>query len=352
MKKKVFLFITTSLVVLSVHSQIKVGTDGHVSVGPVNPSSSYNLRIKAGAGYLDIGHPASSYASFITDRPRFYFNKGLVLANGALVTNTPSDFTFQTNGFGYPKMRIHYSSGYVGINKGPSSAQYHLDVGGYIRGTNLNPSDSVYKKEIEDLKDEKTSKIYQLKGKTYRLKNEDFNLIDNKNRTQKSTESDRQHIGFVAQDVQEVYPELVYQDSMGFLSLNYIEIIPLLVEALKNQNENIQKLEKEIQSLKTKEKSAQRNIDNLSDSDMFLGKNIPNPFSENTVIEFYLSESVEKAMLVIYDLQGKQVKSINIVEREYGSAVIYGSELQPGMYHYSLIADGEIIGIEKMILTD
>jgi myo-inositol-hexaphosphate 3-phosphohydrolase len=81
-------------------------------------------------------------------------------------------------------------------------------------------------------------------------------------------------------------------------------------------------------------------------------QNKPNPFSVNTEIEFYLPENVKKATLTVYDLRGKQVKSITVVEREYGSAVIYGSELQPGIYHYSLIADGEVIGIEKMILTD
>jgi hypothetical protein len=43
---------------------------------------------------------------------------------------------------------------------------------------------------------------------------------------------------------------------------------------------------------------------------------------------------------------------MNLVEREHGNIVIHGSELMPGMYYYSLIADGKIIGTEKMVLTD
>ena len=57
-------------------------------------------------------------------------------------------------------------------------------------------------------------------------------------------------------------------------------------------------------------------------------------------------------MFYVYDLQGKQIKSINVTERELGTIVIKGSELQPGIYYYSLIADGNIVGTEKMILTD
>jgi hypothetical protein len=56
--------------------------------------------------------------------------------------------------------------------------------------------------------------------------------------------------------------------------------------------------------------------------------------------------------MYIYDLQGKQVKNIPVVQRVNGSIVIYESELLPGMYIYSLIADGSIIGSMQMVLTD
>ena len=43
---------------------------------------------------------------------------------------------------------------------------------------------------------------------------------------------------------------------------------------------------------------------------------------------------------------------MNVTGREHGYITIYGNELQPGIYHYSQVADGQIAGIEKMILTD
>jgi trimeric autotransporter adhesin len=59
-----------------------------------------------------------------------------------------------------------------------------------------------------------------------------------------------------------------------------------------------------------------------------------------------------KAVIYVYDIQGKQIKSINLTGREQGTIIIHGSELLPGIYYYSLIADGKVIGTEKMILTD
>jgi hypothetical protein len=51
-------------------------------------------------------------------------------------------------------------------------------------------------------------------------------------------------------------------------------------------------------------------------------------------------------------LQGKQLRSFPLAERGKGQIIIYGSELQPGIYNYSLVADGKLVGIEKMVLTD
>jgi hypothetical protein len=86
-------------------------------------------------------------------------------------------------------------------------------------------------------------------------------------------------------------------------------------------------------------------------SEAFLSQNQPNPFTENNAIDYYLPSKVQNKTFYVYDMQGKQIKSIKINEREYGRIVINGYELQPGMYYYSLRADGDI-GTEKVVLTD
>ena len=51
--------------------------------------------------------------------------------------------------------------------------------------------------------------------------------------------------------------------------------------------------------------------------DNFDKPNKPNPFNTETTIEYYLPSTISNATLYIYDLQGKQIKSINIVQRDY-----------------------------------
>lgn len=58
------------------------------------------------------------------------------------------------------------------------------------------------------------------------------------------------HFGMIAQDIQKLYPNLVTVDEQGYLSLNYTEFIPLLIEAIQEQNKKILQLEKEILELK------------------------------------------------------------------------------------------------------
>ena len=59
-------------------------------------------------------------------------------------------------------------------------------------------------------------------------------------------------VGFIAQEIQKSYPNLVSEDEKGYLSLNYTEFIPLIINAMKEQNEKIIKLEREIETLKQK----------------------------------------------------------------------------------------------------
>lgn len=148
--------------------------------------------------------------------------------------------------------------------------------------------------------------------------------------------------------MQIVFPELVKGDDEGYLSIDYVSLIPVLVEALKEQNDRIAQLE----NIKNpKEKNAESAKDPLSGVSS-LGQNSPNPFNKTTTVEYFLPTGINKAVFYIYNMQGKQIKSYGIVEREHGSITISANELQPGIYLYSILADGKIIGTEQMVITD
>ena len=70
-------------------------------------------------------------------------------------------------------------------------------------------------------------------------------LLDNINQVtfkyNNDNENDKEHIGFIAQEIQKYYPELVNEDEYGYLSVKYIEMIPLLL----NYNKDMKKEMKE-----------------------------------------------------------------------------------------------------------
>jgi hypothetical protein len=72
------------------------------------------------------------------------------------------------------------------------------------------------------------------------------NLIKNKNKNAKLQE----RVGFVAQELQKVFPELVKADSSGFLYVDNLGLLPVIVEALKEQQGQIEQQQQQIDEQK------------------------------------------------------------------------------------------------------
>lgn len=60
----------------------------------------------------------------------------------------------------------------------------------------------------------------------------------------------RERIGLSAQEIQAVYPELVVEDSQGYLGVDYNGLIPILIEAIKEQDAEIELLKKELDQIR------------------------------------------------------------------------------------------------------
>lgn len=163
--------------------------------------------------------------------------------------------------------------------------------------------------------------------------------------------------GLAADQLKEVYPELVYEDKSGNVSINYIEMIPLLVQAVNELKAENQNLTKEVALLKgeTKSEAKTRNeataINTVNEAVLSLAQNNPNPFSESTSIEVSVPQSVRSASLFIYDMSGKMLKRIAVTGRGTSRVPVTAEGLTEGMYLYTLIADGKVVGTKKMILA-
>ena len=74
--------------------------------------------------------------------------------------------------------------------------------------------------------------------------------IDGKSYTMKKDESEKQKIGLLAQDIEKVFPELV-SESNGIKSVNYQGLVPVLINALKEQEEKIKSQENKLLKLES-----------------------------------------------------------------------------------------------------
>ncbi|NVK83424.1 MAG: tail fiber domain-containing protein, partial [Cytophagia bacterium] len=118
-----------------------------------------------------------------------------------------------------------------------------VKIGGDLQATSVTEtSDRRFKKDITPLNNALSS-VLQLEGKRYQ-----WDLNNVANRPFKAGDQ----IGFIAQEVQKIFPELVKTDSEGYLSMNYSQLTPVLVEAIKEQQTQIDTLNKEVEDLKQK----------------------------------------------------------------------------------------------------
>lgn len=59
-----------------------------------------------------------------------------------------------------------------------------------------------------------------------------------------------EQFGFMAQDLEKVFPQLVSEDSAGNKFVNYTQVIPLMAETIKLLSDKVDSLEKKLDQLK------------------------------------------------------------------------------------------------------
>lgn len=237
--------------------------------------------------------------------------------------------------------------GRVGIER--QNPTYTLDVNGIIRGTELlTSSDAAFKKDVETIKNPMEI-ISNLRGTTYSFTDEPIEGFDFAGGT---------HSGFIAQELENDLPHVVFTDDQGFKSVNYIEIIPYLAEGMKQMNDEKAELERKIDELTAllqangiieKAPSATGIFDDTRGAELF--QNVPNPFDRETRIQYFLPPGTSNAELLVFDMNGRQIKTFPIVEMGEGAVTLSGNQLEAGMYIYSLIANGQEVETKRMILT-
>jgi hypothetical protein len=100
-------------------------------------------------------------------------------------------------------------------------------------------SDKRLKENVKPL-DNALDKINKINGV-------EFDWIDGKDEHGNSVHSNEGHdVGVIAQEIEEVLPEVVHTRDNGYKAVKYEKIVPLLIEAIKEQQEQINKLEEKL----------------------------------------------------------------------------------------------------------
>lgn len=148
-------------------------------------------------------------------------------------------------------------NGNVGIGNGGNTTE-KLWISGNLRvNSTLYLSDMRFKENIIPIQNG-LNDLLQLKPYQYTF-DQNFNRTSSSDSLSvnvlKEDETNynfdnRLHFGFLAQEVKTFFPHLVTEDDKGFLAINYVEFIPLLLKALQEQNDRIMDLEKTVSLLK------------------------------------------------------------------------------------------------------
>lgn len=161
----------------------------------------------------------------------------------------------------------------------------------------------------------------------------------------------KQHYGLDADQLEEVFPDLVYENEDGSKSINYVEMVPILVQAINELSAKVEVLEGNNTAKKATARSTTKAEGMEEDLVMLsLGQNKPNPFGTTTSIEVCIPNDVQKAFIYVYDLQGKKVDQVDITARGKQAIQLNAANLSDGMYLYSLIADGKVVETRRMIV--
>ena len=156
------------------------------------------------------------------------------------VRNDPIVFNTQD----LERMKID-GAGNVGIGGPPDAgATYKLVItgGAYATGGFHEPSDARFKENLGPI-ESPLSKVLRMEGVSFNWKAKEFEGRGFPGGV---------HYGVIAQNVEQVLPEVVRERADGEKAVAYTEIIPVLIEAIKEQQKEIERLRLVVE-LKTKE---------------------------------------------------------------------------------------------------
>ncbi len=333
MKKNV-LVIAMCMTFVGVNAQLKVLQSGNATIGGGNSSFPYSsttlsvngsVSLKSTLDVMNLSNTNSGWGGQI----RFTANN-LSGINHIIVDNGSNQLIL------FPGYQNSNSSRNVTISGGLNVSGYAaLAGGGYF-------SDQRLKTNIIPLKGS-LDKIMQLRGVTYTWQRDITIMSGDQKIPLTEGLPEGPQIGFIAQEVEQIVPEIVKETTLGYKALEYHTITALLVDAMQEQQEQINRLESQLAAV-------QGNGTQIH-PEARLGQNYPNPFDNSTTIEYDLPLSYGQSELFITDLQGKKIFSLPMEAGEKLKINVSSDRLTEGIYLYSIVSGGMVLTSRQFIVS-
>ncbi len=214
-----------------------VNLEGRVGIGTNQPNSNLDITWDGTTGATGPSNAARTTIALknvSSGGHHYYFN-----SEGYLSSN-PGGFTIW-DGTAEATRFIIEPNGKIGIGTTQPSTLLH--VNGTITANEIQgPSDKRFKKNIKPLENS-LEKIISLNGYTYEWRRDEFPEKNFRIGT---------NIGLIAQEVEEIFPDVVFtsDDSFKSKSIDYAKLIPVLIESIKDLKSEIEELKSQISDKK------------------------------------------------------------------------------------------------------
>jgi hypothetical protein len=303
--------------------------------------------------YINAGTGTNVVASNCSTTTNLNFPYWNGTAN-TLSCSSPININTGTNGIGIGMTAGTYNipaCGTCGVLSGPTTpgtSNTALDVAGVAQAIMFFArSDERFKKDIKPI-DNAAEIISKMNPVSYNWRVSEFEEMN--------LPASR-HAGFIAQELMESFPEAVAKDENGYLSVSYDMIIPVAVQAIKQQQKAIEELRtalKQVCDLGCDQVnfSSLQGIVNGNGNGIYLEQNVPNPATGETTIKYFIPTDykVRDAALLITDLTGKTLQTITNHNTGETLVKVSSSSMAAGIYNYSLVVDGKVIDTKKMVI--
>ncbi len=277
-----------------------------------------------------------------------------IRANIRILDSADDRMEFQTGSSLTTRMTL-LQNGNFGIGTANPSDKLHVNGDVSIAGSLSVASDQRFKKDINKI-ESPMSLLEGLNGMTYEY---DQTAFPEKEFIKGKT------LGFIAQDFEKDLPELIKKDNEGYYSVNYLGVIPILVEALKEVNEEKEDLRTELDELKslvndlikTQDLNNDHNANKQSglmnssgNVKATLFQNAPNPSNGSTKITYQVNEANAQIDLIVYDTKGNEVSRFQNLSSG-NQSIELNENLTNGIYLYTLFVDGIEIDTKRLVIS-